>query len=931
MSEISLIRDHPQGTWPQTSLITTKFYIPPIIPTLVARPHLLQRLNEGVQKKLTLICAPAGFGKTSLLAQWCAGLHTRHSDHPISIAWVSLEAGEDDPQQFWRYVLTALHSFAPQIGEEILPLLQLPDPPSIELLLTRVINTLAVTREEIVMVLDDYHVIQAAAIHQSLTFLLEHLPPHLHLILAGRSQPPLPLARWRSRGQVSELLSDALRFSVEEAQAFLQKATGRSWPAEAVVVLFQRTEGWIAGLQLAALSLKGRSESTEFIRAFAGSSRYVLDYLSEEVLRQQPEAVQTFLLQTSILDQLSALLCDAVTGQHGSQAMLEHLEQANLFVVPLDDEQNWYRYHHLFRELLHHRLRRSSPELVPQLHQRAADWYEQQGLPDPAVKHALAASEYGQAMRLMEQAAPSMLHQERNTLRQWIEALPAEQLKASPRLCIAYAVLLAANFQLGTVERYLEWAETSLQERPKDELAGQVQQMLGEIDSIRADLACNRGELPQAIALCHQALERLPRERVFLRGSINLTLGVAHVYHGEMMAARDALIEALELSQAAGNVYNVLHSLCRLGWMYMMQGQSHQPYHSFQRALHLVETHPQFKRSLHVSLIYIFMGEILREWNELDRAAHMLKQGIEICEQNGFDTGSLGAGYTILAQVKQAQGAMDEAIALMQKLEQIIQLHGKKILFESRISLCQVRLWIAQGKLESAIQWKQENRSILCTQGSPSHLYEIQCLALAQVQLAQSRAGRYLPAEHPLQEALHLLEQARSRAEVSGRMGHVVDALVLQALVLQAMGNLPQAIQALQEALVLAEPEGYVRTFVDEGPPMAQLLQQLVASGGAWPYVTRLLEVLGIPTNQQQDTHSLQSCVQTAPLESLSEREVEVLRLLGSSRSNAEIAQTLVVSMNTVKTHLQHIYGKLGVINRTQAVARARELHLLSS
>jgi LuxR family maltose regulon positive regulatory protein len=427
MSEVALIQGHPADVSGETFLLNTKFHIPSPAPTLVARPHLTRWIDEGAQKKLTLLCAPAGFGKTSLLAEWCAW-RASQSKHPAALAWVSLDASENDPGQFWRYVLVALHRLAPQIGEEALLLLQSPEPPSMELILTSLINSLAAGTEEVVLVLDDYHVIEAPPIHQALTFLLDHLPSQVHLILASRSDPPLPLSRLRSRGQLCELRSDELRFRLAEAEVFLHKATGRSLPAEAVAVLSQRTEGWIAGLQLAALSLKGRSEIADFIHAFAGSHRYVLDYLSEEVLRRQPEAVQTFLLQTSILERLCGPLCDAITAQQTGQATLEYLEQANLFLVPLDDERHWYRYHHLFSEVLRHRLRRSSPEL----HRRAADWYEQQGLLAEAVDYALAAPEYPQAVRLMEQATTWMLYQERSTLKRWIEALPSEQLKCSP-------------------------------------------------------------------------------------------------------------------------------------------------------------------------------------------------------------------------------------------------------------------------------------------------------------------------------------------------------------------------------------------------------------------------------------------------------------------------------------------------------------------
>jgi LuxR family maltose regulon positive regulatory protein len=796
-----------------------------------------------------------------------------------------------------------------------------------EVILTSVINTLAAGTEQVVLVLDDYHVIEATPIHQDLTFLLEHLPAQMHLMLASRSQPSLPLARWRSQGQVNELYTADLRFTVAEAAAFLHRATGHPLPPEAVATLEQRTEGWIAGLQLAALSLKGRDESAQFIQAFGGSHRYVLDYLSEEVLRQQPKAVQTFLLQTAILDQLSAALCEAVTGLPCCQALLEYLEQANLFVVPLDEERTWYRYHHLFSELLRHRLRRSSPEQVPELHRRAANWYEQQGLSAPAVSHALTAVDYARAVRLIEQAAPSMLQQERSTLKQWIEALPPEQLRHSPRLCLAYGVLLAEHGEFEAIEPYLQQAEAALQHMSQDET---TIQMLGEIDSLRADLACNLGELPHAIALCHQALERIPRDQVFLRGNVSLTLGASYAYSGELAAAEQALTEALELSQAAGNLYGVMQALYRLAWKHLLQGQLRLAYRTYQHALHLAQNHPEYRRSPNISLIYLLMGDILREWNALDNAAQVVSQGIDHCQQSGYEI-VLPLGVLFLARVRQAQGRIEEAATLTQQCEQLIHQGGATILFTASISLYLVDLWILQGNLDAAIQWGQQYRRALESDGSPRSLYAQEWLTLSRLLLAQSRHGRVLPGEHPLEEALSLLEQVRTRMQAEGQISDVLQALVLQALAQQARGHLPQALSTLQEALALAESEGWVRLFVDEVTPMAVLLQQVVASGGSSPYVTSLVEALGVHTTQQEGTSLPQAWSHEILVEPLSEREVEVLRLLATGESNAEMAQVLVVSMSTVRTHLRHIYDKLGVTNRTQAVVRARELHLLAT
>jgi LuxR family maltose regulon positive regulatory protein len=698
-------------------------------------------------------------------------------------------------------------------------------------------------------------------------------------------------------------------------------------PVEAVAVLSQRTEGWIAGLQLAALSLKGRGEIADFIPAFAGSHRYVLDYLSEEVLRQQPASVQTFLLQTSVLDRLCGPLCDAVTGVPSSQAMLEYLEQANLFLVPLDDERTWYRYHHLFSEMLRHRLRRSSPEQLPELHRGAANWYEQQGLLAEAVHHALAAPDYPHAVRLIEQATTWMLRQERSTLKRWIEALPAEQLKCSPRLCLTYAILLAALADFEAVEPYLQQTEGLLQCLPQDEAATQ---MLGEIDGLRANLACNCGDLPRAIALCQRALARLPRDEVVLRSTVLLTLGTSYGYNGELAAAEQALTEALELSQAAGNLYDVMHALYLLGWKHRNSGHLHLAYRAYQRALRLVECYPQYSRSPHVSLSSLMLSEILQEWNVLDEAAQAVSQGIEHAQQNGFEK-VLSVGAIILARVRQAQGRSEEAARLMQQWEQIVGQESAMSLVWDSLFLYLIQLWILQGNLDAALYWGEHYRRTLEGDGSPHALYAEKWLTLARLLLAQSRHGSFLPDEHPLEEALSLLEQVRSRARARGEMGEVLEALVLQALVLQAQGHLSEALSALQEALTLAEPEGWIRIFVDEGPPMATLLQQVAAAGGTSPYITRLLEAFGILTNQQQEAEPAQTGAPSALVELLSQREVEVLRLLARGRSNSELAQTLVVSVSTVKTHLQHIYSKLGVTNRTQAVDRAQELHLLTS
>ena len=533
-----LLKEHSgslESSWQQDSLLTTKLYIPPTTPRLLSRPHLIQQLNEGLQGKLTLLCAPAGFGKTSLLSSWCASLlMDMHA-----VAWISLEKLDNEPNRFWHYVLVALEQACPGSSAEALALLKTEQSPSIEVILSTVINVLLTSPHRVVLILDDYHTLTAATtIHKELSFLLERLPPQLHLTLASRSDPPLALSRLRSQGQLTEIRTNDLRFTQQETITVLEKVEGLLLTAEDARVLEERTEGWVAGLHLAALSLKGRSDSSASIKSFAGGHRYILDYLTDEVLRQQPEVIQSFLLHTSILEQLSGPLCDAVTGQHHSQTLLEQIEQANLFIVPLDDERTWYRYHHLLSDVLRRQLQHSQHDQIAELHRRAANWYEHNGFLNEAVGHALAAADYDLAAQLMEQASTSLLLQsERNKLQQEIQALPAEYLRRYPRLCIAYAkALLVDGVQLETAESYLHLAEASLQVVPSGVTSAEVQEMLADIDGIHAEFICLQGD----ITLCREALEPIRREHTFLSGTSSLNLDTAYITGSEVGATHHA-------------------------------------------------------------------------------------------------------------------------------------------------------------------------------------------------------------------------------------------------------------------------------------------------------------------------------------------------------------------------------------------------------
>jgi LuxR family transcriptional regulator, maltose regulon positive regulatory protein len=931
MAELSMMPGSSDEIRQRNPLLATKLYIPPTRPKFVFRPHLTLRLSEGIQGKLTLLCAPAGFGKTSLLSEWYARHATQATDVDAS-AWVSLDSSDNDPVRFWSYVLAALERAYPGIGDTLFGLLQSPEPPAMQLILTMLINALLTYPGRILLILDDYHVITTPSIHEGLTFLLDHLPPQLHVILASRSDPPLPLSRLRSSGQLSELRADELCFTLDETVAFLKMAIDQHFPEETALLLEQSTEGWIAGLQLIALSLKGRANNIAFINTFTGSHRYILDYLSQEVLHQQPEAIQRFLLQTSILERLSGPLCDAVTGQRNSQEVLEQLEQANLFIVPLDDERGWYRYHHLFNDVLRRHLQQTSPEQIPTLHCRASAWYEQRGFIPEAVGHALAVASYEQAAQLMEQVANRMLlHGERSTLRQWIQSLPAEYLPHHPRLCITYAVLQAYNLQLDAAEPYLQMAEAHLQNLPGRETTSEAEEMLGEIDGIRAELAARlQGDYIRAIALSHQALARIPRENVFQRANINLNLGFAYIYTGG--PAQQALMEAAKLSQATGNLHGVLYAYHYQARLHINQGKLHEAYSDCQRALQLVKDHPAQKRSEH---IYITLGDILREWNMLDAATQALKKGIECCEQIG-DMGLMGIGCIYLARVKQALGAQDEALLLMQQSEQITQ-NRKFTGVRNNLLPYYARLWLAQGTLDLAARWAQEHRqqdtSLL------THQLALDSLTVVRVLLALSRSGKALPDRDVLAEALRLVQQIQQAALADGRHSYAIEAFLLQALVLQEQGKLQEAQKVLQQALTRAEPEGYIRLFVDEGAPMAALLQQVGEKGIASAYTSTLLKALGIEENAQQGGKMssppprplANSSEEADLLEPLSERELEVLHLIAEGRSNEEIARALCVSIGTVKTHLRHIYDKLDVHTRTQATARGRKFHLLPS
>jgi len=908
---------------PPFHLLATKISVPPARLHMVPRPRLTQRMHAAIRGPLTLTAAPAGWGKTTLLKAWHADAD--RSSWPL--AWVSLDASDNEPIRFWTYVLTALNTLHPGVGEIPMAQLYASPPPPIEAVLTTLLNALIQLPMETVLVLDDYHLIETQPIHNALTYLAEHLPPNMHLVIASRSDPLLPLARLRARGALTEFHAPDLRFTFEETAAFLTGVMGLPLSPEQVTALQVRTEGWIAGLQLAALSLQGRDDVAGFIDAFTGSHRYVVDYLVEEVLMRQPAAVQDFLVQTCILDRLCGPLCDAVRGQDDSQARLAQVERSNLFLVSLDDERRWYRYHHLFAEVLHTRLRQTHLALVPELHRRACCWFEQHQLFDEAITHALAIPDIERAARLIEQYAwltdfPRKFH----TLLGWLDRLPDALIRAHPILCIMEATTLMLRQQWEQASARLQDAERCLeQEMP----AGLRRSVLCLIAASRGNLARFVGDHERGVPLAQQALalmpevEETPLIRMARQGTL-VTAASTYLVDGEMTPATERLVIATVASvRDLGNLPTTLRSISNLTRFQLLQGRLRQAASTIEQAMHLASGHEGLQALLNGADYYFILGELLREWNQLERAEQYLQQGMEL------DRGAVTAeaemimrGYLALARLQQACGQSTRALQTLDAFARLCQQRGFVPALLARGAAVRAQLALAQGDLATAIRWAETNG--LSAGDELSYPREQEYLILARVRIAQGRAQ---PTGPYLSEASGLLERLGEDAEAKGRMRSLLEVLLLHALALQAQGDLTGASAALVRALVLAEPEGFIRLFLDEGTPMVALLRQALkhkmAPAG---YVATLLEASGETTATTLDPMSLRS---SPLLEALTRRELEVLRLLMDGASNREIAQQLVLSVNTVKKHVLNICGKLGVQSRAQAIVQARTLNFL--
>ena len=906
------------------NLLQTKLAVPTTRPSLVVRDRLLRQLDAVRHNRLVLVSAPAGFGKTTLIAAYAAQAAALSN---IALAWLSLGEEDNDPARFLAYLLAALSAAGTDISSEETAVSSMPP----EQMMTEVVNDLttvlaAQPDHHFIFVLDDYHLIHNRAIHETITFLLEHMPAQMHLILVTRADPPLPLPRWRARSQLVELRQQDLCFTPEEAADFLNQIMALPLSADDVQILNSRTEGWIAGLQMAAISLQGRANMADFVQSFGGSHRYILDYLMEEVLSRQPDDVTQFLLQTAVLNRLTAPLCDAVLAisewrleddqspipNLQSQKILEHLETTNLFLVSLDDERRWFRYHRLFVDLLRQRLAQTQSELIPILHKRAVTWFEANGYLEEAISHALMAKDTGQAADLIAQMAePMLMRSELVTVKQWLAALPESELVKRPSLSFYYAWILIME---GHVQDEVEMALHHVD----------VEGAPGELALVRSLTAILRGDGTTAIELAQQALNQLKPERSFMRGVGTWILGLSFLFRGELEQGVQTLEKAVQLSQQVGNMTIAAASLGRLANQAWRAGDLSRAKRIYEQALVLGTD--EMERPLPISgEAHIGLARLYFEWNELDKALQHAETGLALTE--GWRELSAMFGNVWLARIRQAQDQPTAANDALERAWHIARQTKGTQFDDMAVAMTEASLRILQGDLEAVEVWcvarhlprdidvgALERREDIIE----GHLRKYEFIILARLRLVQKRPD----------EALALLPRLLANAQRLQRRELQIESLILTALAFQQKNELAKADSHLQEALTLAEPGGFIRLFVEAGPGVAALLaRQPATNGKRRTYLNKLLAAGG------QELPDAQAPIAFPPsplIEPLSDRELEVLRLIANGLSNREIAQELILSLPTIKWHTSNIYGKLGVGNRTTAVARARELHILT-
>ena len=895
-------------------LLSTKFNFPAPAARLVPRPRLIQTLDEALLQgvPLILVCGPAGYGKTTLVSQW---LHASPHVHPEQVAWLTLDPADDDLPRFLAYLIAALQRLHPGFGEAVLNMLHThkPQPPAV--LATLLINELSELPVRLLLVLDDYHLITSQPVQSFIGFLVDHQPPQLCLLLLTRSDPPLPMARLRARRQLVELRQDALCFLPAEVAEFADQVMHLDLSPEQVTFLARHTEGWISGLQLAAISLSQQQDRVAFFSAFSGEHAFIADYLAEEVLSRLSAPVRQFLLHTAILERLTAPLCEAVTGQPGAQAMLQQLLEANLFILPLDDHHTWYRYHVLFADLLRKRLYDALGADVSHLHRRASAWFAAHDLLDLAIEHAIVGEDFITAASLIAPLAEQYLSRgQAATLLRWLEALPPEALAAHP------ALLPLKALALFLCSRPPQQVRDLLQQFSASRAQAEFQ---GELFTLQALLAVLQGQSTEAARLSAQALHVLPEARIFFRSLAADSLGMAYTLAGDYDLAAQAFEQVVVLSEQSDNLMFTLMALSNLAGLRYVQGRLRAAIDTCRQVVELA-TRRLGRGTPLLGKALFTLGEMLREQGDLDGALAALHEAAGMLES--FAEVGLPLAYLAIARIHLVRQDWPSAQSYIDQARQCAQADQSTWIDDRLVETVQARYWIAHGDLAQADQWVRR-RDLLdrppaeafaeaARSAGIRELRQGECLTLARLYLAQDQPDK----------ALEMLAFLLTQPMLSLQLRRLLEMLALQALALQQKGDLAAALRVLGEALALAEPEGYQRAFLDEGEPMARLLYQALDRGISPAYAGKLLAALSAQITAPVPPPSAPG---GALVEPLSGRELEVLRLLSEGLSNAEIAHKLYISLSTVKSHTANIFGKLGVKNRTQAVALARTLNLL--
>ncbi len=892
------------------TVLRTKLFIPSVRAGAVNRPRLIARINQGVQGALTLVSAPAGFGKTTLLASWAA-----QSASPVG--WLSLEADDNDPVRFMTYLVMGLKSVWPQIGNLSLEMLASPQSLPVSVVLTHLLNEISGLKTGIVLVLDDYHAITAEPVQKVISFILDHLCPHLHLVLATRSDPLLPLARLRARNQLVELRAEDLHFSIEETADFLNSMMGLNLSPQEVTMIGERTEGWVTGLQMAALSMSGRPDKTRFIQAFSGSHQYILDYLLNEVLNQQPAPIQTFLLETSILECLTGSLCNALTGNNDGQEMLEMLERLNLFLVPLDDEHHWYRYHQLFAGLLRSRFQFTKQDLFTTLHERASDWFEQNGDLRRSIFHAIEAKDYVRSANMIEKVIGEELNFNGREIIAWIDQIPEGLVYERSFLCLAKAIYFSNRFQQAATSQWLQSAE---EHAFADYIPNETNIILGIVDTTRAVMATIRGDLPDAMENAFRASQRLTDK--FLRFDALGILGETYYLSGNIQGAIDQWDEVKTISEAAKNTYGIIEALESKARAMLQLGKLKEEEQIFCMIFQLAAE--KGIQEFHIALARLWYSDLLREWNELEQAEQQVSEGVTFFSEE-VRPDNLCLGYIFQAFISLAHGNLLQANEACQRAEKICRQINIYPDIVAMTYLCKIRLGIASGRLQDADQVLQE-----CLNGElfkHDLLKEWFLITKARLWIAQGRSD----------EVGDLLFELAKDAQSAGRIRDWIEILILQSTAFVKQGQKRESLSVLIHCLLAAEMEGYIRLFVSEGETMRQLLQEISSRlkrqrlkvenrDRLLAYINKLEAAFSPAPLPNGNTVSSMQPVLPEPISS---RELEVLQLLCAGLSNHEIAEKLFITNSTVKSHIHHLFGKIGVESRPQAIVRARELNLV--